>query len=108
MERLGLTLQRAQNTFNRNVDHFARQLGLTGMQMLIIEYLASFSGEHYIYQKDTRLKVIQLTDKARKMEPEITSYFVSSEKETEKILGSEVKKELIQNLLKLNQILSEK
>ena len=60
MERLGLTLQRAQNTFNRNVDHFA------------------------------------------------TSYFISSEKETEKILGSEVKKELIQNLLKLNQILSEK
>ena len=141
MERLGLALQRAQNTFNRNVDHFARELGLTGMQMLIIEYLASFSGEHYIYQKDiehefnirkstatnilhlmeqkdlitkkvnhkdTRLKVIQLTDKARKMEPEITSYFVSSEKETEKILGSEVKKELIQNLLKLNQILSEK
>ena len=52
MERLGLALQRVQNTFNRNVDHFARSLGLTGTQMLIIEYLTSFSTKQPIYQKD--------------------------------------------------------
>lgn len=52
MKRLGLALQRVQNTFNRNVDNYARSLGLTGMQMLIIEYLTSFSKEQAIYQKD--------------------------------------------------------
>ena len=43
MERLGLTLKRAQNTFNRNVDHFARQLGLTGLQLNIVFYLGKKS-----------------------------------------------------------------
>ncbi|BDR60290.1 MarR family winged helix-turn-helix transcriptional regulator [Lactobacillus xylocopicola] len=52
MNRLGLILQRVQNTFNRNVDQYARGLGLTGMQMLIIEYLASLTGQRTIYQKD--------------------------------------------------------
>lgn len=141
MKRLGLALQRVQNTFNRNVDHFARELGLTGTQMLIIEYLASFSKKSPIYQKDiehefnirkstatnilhlmeqkglitkeidskdTRLKAIQLTDKALKLEQKITSYFVDSEHSTEEILGLETKKELVENLYKLDQALSDK
>ncbi len=141
MKRLGLALQRVQNTFNRNVDHFARKLGLTGTQMLIIEYLASFSSRQPIYQKDiehefnirkstatnilhlmeqkelitkvvnsqdTRLKEIRLTGKATSLEQKITSYFVESEHETEKILGANTKNELLNNLLKLDQALSEK
>ena len=50
MKRLGLALQRVQNTFNRNADHYARKIGLTGTQMLIIEYL--FNGrERTNYEK---------------------------------------------------------
>lgn len=52
MNRLGLALQRVQNTFNRNADYYARKIGLTGTQMLIIEYLASFAQNKSIYQKD--------------------------------------------------------
>lgn len=140
MERLGLALQRVQNTFNRNVDHFARRLGLTGTQMLIIEYLTSFSTKQPIYQKDiehefnirkstatnilhlmeqknliskevdsqdTRYKEIRLTEKAVKLEKEITNYFISSEQETEKILGSDTKKKLLANLAKLDSALSD-
>lgn len=140
MKRLGLILQRVQNTFNRNVDHYARSLGLTGMQMLIIEYLASFSSDKPIYQKDiehefnirkstatnilhlmeekdlitkkvnekdTRLKSILLTEKASKLEQKITAYFIHSEAETEKILGTQTKKELMKNLHQLEQALSE-
>lgn len=51
MNRLGLALQRVQNTFNRNADYYARKIGLTGTQMLIIEYLASFAQNKSIYQK---------------------------------------------------------
>lgn len=141
MERLGLALQRVQNTFNRNVDHFARKMGLTGTQMLIIEYLASFSLKRPIYQKDiehefnirkstatnilrlmeqknliskvvnsqdTRFKEIRLTEKAIRLEKAITSYFVESEQETEKILGTDSKQKLLNMLLKLDSTLSEK
>ena len=52
MNRLGLALQRIQNTFNRNVDYYARKIGLTGTQMLIIEYLASFAQNKSIYQNE--------------------------------------------------------
>ncbi|MDF7638664.1 MarR family winged helix-turn-helix transcriptional regulator [Lactobacillus sp. ESL0791] len=48
----GLALQRAQNTFNRNVDHYAKTLGLTGTQMVIIQYLSSVPKEHKVYQRD--------------------------------------------------------
>lgn len=141
MERLGLALQRVQNTFNRNVDHFARKMGLTGTQMLIIEYLASFSLKRPIYQKDiehefnirkstatnilrlmeqknliskvvnsqdTRFKEIRLTEKAIRLEKAITNYFVESEQETEKILGTDSKQKLLNMLLKLDSTLSEK
>lgn len=141
MERLGLALQRVQNTFNRNVDHFARKMGLTGTQMLIIEYLASFSLKRPIYQKDiehefnirkstatnilrlmeqknliskvvnsqdTRFKEIRLTEKAIRLEKSITNYFVESEQETEKILGTDSKQKLLNMLLKLDSTLSEK
>lgn len=140
MERLGLALQRVQNTFNRNVDHFARSLGLTGTQMLIIEYLTSFSTKQPIYQKDierefnirkstatnilhlmeqknliskevnsqdTRYKEIRLTEKAVKLEKVITNYFIDSEQETEKILGSDTKQKLLANLAKLDSALSD-
>ena len=140
MNRLGLALQRVQNTFNRNVDYYARKIGLTGTQMLIIEYLASFAQNKSIYQKDiehefnirkstatnvlrlmenkgliykkvdqrdTRLKAILLTDKAIKLEEKITNYFISSENSYAAILGADTKKELIENLQKLNKAISE-
>ncbi|MBC6356297.1 MarR family transcriptional regulator [Lactobacillus helsingborgensis] len=141
MNRLGLALQRVQNTFNRNADYYARKIGLTGTQMLIIEYLASFAQNKSIYQKDiehefnirkstatnvlrlmenkgliykkvdqrdTRLKAILLTDKAIKLEEKITNYFISSENSYAAILGADTKKELIENLQKLNKAISEK
>lgn len=140
MNRLGLALQRVQNTFNRNDDYYARKIGLTGTQMLIIEYLASFAQNKSIYQKDiehefnirkstatnvlrlmenkgliykkvdqrdTRLKAILLTDKAIKLEEKITNYFISSENSYAAILGADTKKELIENLQKLNKAISE-
>lgn len=140
MNRLGLALQRVQNTFNRNADYYARKIGLTGTQMLIIEYLASFAQNKSIYQKDiehefnirkstatnvlrlmenkgliykkvdqrdTRLKAILLTDKAIKLEEKITNYFISSENSYAAILGTDTKKELIENLQKLNKAISE-
>ena len=141
MNRLGLALQRVQNTFNRNADYYARKIGLTGTQMLIIEYLASFAQNKSIYQKDiehefnirkstatnvlrlmeeknlitkkvdqydTRLKAIILTEKAVKLRPKITNYFVNSENSYAKILGADTKKELVKNLQKLNETISEK
>lgn len=141
MTRLGLALQRVQNTFNRNADYYARKIGLTGTQMLIIEYLASFAQNKPIYQKDiehefnirkstatnvlrlmaekdlitkkvnqhdTRLKAIILTDKAVKLEQKITNYFVKSEDSYAEILGAKTKKELVENLQKLNDAISEK
>ena len=140
MNRLGLALQRIQNTFNRNVDYYARKIGLTGTQMLIIEYLASFAQNKSIYQKDiehefnirkstatnvlrlmeekdlitkkvdqhdTRLKAIILTEKAVKLRPKITNYFVNSENSYAEILGADTKKELVKNLQKLNEAISE-
>lgn len=140
MNRLGLALQRVQNTFNRNADYYARKIGLTGTQMLIIEYLASFAQNKSIFQKDiehefnirkstatnilrlmekkgliykkvdqrdTRLKAILLTDKAIKLEEKITNYFISSENSYAAILGADTKKELIENLQKLNKAISE-
>ena len=140
MTRLGLALQRVQNTFNRNADYYARKIGLTGTQMLIIEYLASFAQNKPIYQKDiehefnirkstatnvlrlmaekdlitkkvdphdTRLKAIILTDKAVKLEQKITNYFVKSEDSYAEILGAKTKKELVENLQKLNDAISE-
>ena len=141
MNRLGLALQRVQNTFNRNADYYARKIGLTGTQMLIIEYLASFAQNKSIYQKDiehefnirkstatnvlrlmeekglitkkvdqhdTRLKAIILTEKAVKLRPKITNYFVNSENSYAEILGADTKKELVKNLQKLNEAISEK
>ncbi|MBA1393393.1 MarR family transcriptional regulator [Lactobacillus sp. XV13L] len=141
MDRLGLVLQRVQNTFNRNVDRYARSLGLTGTQMLIIEYFNSFASKGSIYQKDierefnirkstatnilrlmeqnglivrkvdardSRLKKILLTDRAKELEQEITTYFVNSEEMTARILGQTIKNELMANLQKLNEALAEK
>ncbi|WP_338211838.1 MarR family winged helix-turn-helix transcriptional regulator [Lactobacillus juensis] len=141
MNRLGLALQRVQNTFNRNADYYARKIGLTGTQMLIIEYLASFAQNKSIYQKDiehefnirkstatnvlrlmekkdlitkkvdqhdTRLKAIILTEKAVKLRPKITNYFVNSENSYAEILGADTKKELVKKLQKLNEAISEK
>ena len=141
MNRLGLALQRIQNTFNRNVDYYARKIGLTGTQMLIIEYLASFAQNKSIYQKDiehefnirkstatnvlrlmaekglitkkvdqhdTRFKAIILTEKAIKLEPKITNYFVNSENSYAEILGADTKTELVKNLQKLNEAISDK
>ena len=141
MNRLGLALQRIQNTFNRNVDYYARKIGLTGTQMLIIEYLASFAQNKSIYQKDiehefnirkstatnvlrlmeekdlitkkvdqhdTRFKAIILTEKAIKLKPKITNYFVNSENSYAEILGTDTKNELVKNLQKLNEAISDK
>ena len=141
MNRLGLALQRIQNTFNRNVDYYARKIGLTGTQMLIIEYLASFAQNKSIYQKDiehefnirkstatnvlrlmeekglitkkvdqqdTRFKAIILTEKAVKLGPKITNYFVNSENSYAEILGADTKTELVKNLQKLNEAISDK
>ncbi|WP_294836872.1 MarR family winged helix-turn-helix transcriptional regulator [uncultured Lactobacillus sp.] len=140
MTRLGLALQRVQNTFNRNADYYARKIGLTGTQMLIIEYLASFSQNKPIYQKDiehefnirkstatnvlrlmaekdlitkkvdphdTRLKAIILTTKAVNLEQKISNYFIQSENSYAEILGAKTKKELVENLQKLNDAISE-
>ena len=57
--------------------------------------------------QDTRYKEIRLTEKAVKLEKEITNYFISSEQETEKILGSDTKKKLLANLAKLDSALSD-
>jgi len=141
MNRLGLALQRIQNTFNRNADYYARKIGLTGTQMLIIEYLASFAQNKSIYQKDiehefnirkstatnvlrlmeekdlitkkvdqhdTRFKAIILTEKAIKLKPKITNYFVNSENSYAEILGTDTKNELVKNLQKLNEAISDK
>ncbi|WEV71435.1 MarR family winged helix-turn-helix transcriptional regulator [Lactobacillus sp. ESL0785] len=48
----GLALQRAQNTFNRNIDRYARTIGLTGTQMVIIQFLSAIPAKQKIYQKD--------------------------------------------------------
>ncbi|MDN6146817.1 MAG: MarR family transcriptional regulator [Atopostipes suicloacalis] len=52
MRRLGVALQRAQNNLHREVDQYARTLGLTGTQLSIIDFLSSNSQNGAIYQKD--------------------------------------------------------
>lgn len=56
MRRLGVALQRAQNTLHRNIDQYARTLGLTGTQLSIIDFLHSNSKITPIYQKDIELE----------------------------------------------------
>ncbi|UQS83688.1 MarR family winged helix-turn-helix transcriptional regulator [Bombilactobacillus thymidiniphilus] len=52
MRRLGIALQRAQNTLSRQADTFARTLDLTGTQIIIIDFLNNQPVDQPIYQKD--------------------------------------------------------
>lgn len=52
MRRLGVALQRAQNTLHREVDSYARTLGLTGTQASIIDFLNSAPKNTPKYQRD--------------------------------------------------------
>ncbi|MDF7672225.1 MarR family winged helix-turn-helix transcriptional regulator [Lactobacillus sp. ESL0701] len=135
-ENFGLALQRAQNTFNRNVDRYARTIGLTGTQMVIIQFLSAVPKEKKVYQKDiehefnirkstatnilkllehkdlitkkvnerdSRLKEIILTPKAEVIERDAAAYVRRSEASVEQILGKELRDEVTQALLKLDQ-----
>jgi len=134
MRRLGVALQRAQNTLHRETDQYARTLGLTGTQLSIIDFLSSSSPDKKVYQRDlelefnirkstatnilklmenkgliikkteqedTRLKEINLTPKAQKIEVKIDSFLNNSENKFEQLLGKEDKQDLVDNLLKL-------
>lgn len=52
MKRFGVALQRTQNVLHRELDQYARTLGLTDTQMSIIDYLSSFPQDKSIYQKN--------------------------------------------------------
>ncbi|KRL96744.1 MarR family winged helix-turn-helix transcriptional regulator [Liquorilactobacillus satsumensis] len=53
MERsLGISIKKASNAIARNADSFAHSLGLTGVQIGIIDYIFQNEKERAIFQKD--------------------------------------------------------
>lgn len=53
MDRIfGILIKQANNIISRDADNYAQTLGLTGMQMSIIDYISRNENNKYIFQKD--------------------------------------------------------
>ena len=53
MERsIGIAIKKANNALSRDSDHFAKKLGLTGMQISTINFIAAHETTQDIFQRD--------------------------------------------------------
>jgi MarR family transcriptional repressor of mepA len=48
----GIAIKKANNALSRDSDHFAKQLGLTGMQISTINFIANHEATQDIFQRD--------------------------------------------------------
>lgn len=53
---LGIAIKKANNALSRDSDHFAKQLGLTGMQISTINYIADHENHQDVFQRDLELE----------------------------------------------------
>lgn len=57
MDRIfGILIKQANNVISRDADNYAQTLGLTGMQMSIIDYISRNENNKYIFQKDIEIE----------------------------------------------------
>lgn len=49
---IGIAIKKANNALSRDSDHFAKQLGLTGMQISTINFIANHEATQNIFQRD--------------------------------------------------------
>jgi len=49
---LGIAIKKANNALARDSDRYAKQLGLTGMQISVINFIASYETTQAIFQRD--------------------------------------------------------
>ncbi|BDZ31730.1 MarR family winged helix-turn-helix transcriptional regulator [Lactiplantibacillus sp. WILCCON 0030] len=49
---LGIAIKKANNALARDSDHYAKQLGLTGVQISTINYIADHEATQTIFQRD--------------------------------------------------------
>ncbi|AVK61049.1 MarR family transcriptional regulator [Lactobacillus sp. CBA3605] len=49
---IGIAIKKANNALARDSDHFAKKLGLTGMQISTINYIADHENTQDIFQRD--------------------------------------------------------
>lgn len=49
---IGIAIKKANNALARDSDHFAKQLGLTGMQISTINFIADHENTQDIFQRD--------------------------------------------------------
>lgn len=49
---IGIAIKKANNALARDSDHYAKQLGLTGMQISVINFIADHEATQAIFQRD--------------------------------------------------------
>jgi len=49
---LGIAIKKANNALARDADHYAKQLGLTGMQISVINFIADHEATQTVFQRD--------------------------------------------------------
>ncbi|MFC6163694.1 MarR family winged helix-turn-helix transcriptional regulator [Lactiplantibacillus dongliensis] len=49
---IGIAIKKANNALSRDSDHFAKQLGLSGMQISTINFIADHEATQDIFQRD--------------------------------------------------------
>ncbi|MFD1671534.1 MarR family winged helix-turn-helix transcriptional regulator [Agrilactobacillus yilanensis] len=53
---LGVAIKSANNALARDADHFAKKLGLTGVQISVINYINDHENDQDIFQRDLELE----------------------------------------------------
>ncbi|MGO3899414.1 MAG: MarR family winged helix-turn-helix transcriptional regulator, partial [Lactiplantibacillus argentoratensis] len=53
---LEIMIKKANNALARDSDHFAKSLGLTGMQISAINFIANNEQHHDLFQRDLELE----------------------------------------------------
>lgn len=53
---LGVMIKKAHNALARDSDHYAKTLGLTGMQISVINFIANNEQHHDLFQRDLELE----------------------------------------------------
>lgn len=53
---LGIMIKKANNALARDSDHYAKSLGLTGMQISTINFIANNEQHHDLFQRDLELE----------------------------------------------------
>jgi len=49
---IGIAIKKANNALSRDSDHYAKQLGLTGMQISTINFIANHENTQAVFQRD--------------------------------------------------------